>query len=346
MTINELLKLAIEYKASDLHLVVNHPPIYRINGELKIAKKLTSISREEIEKMILAILNPEQKEKLLKNFELDMSHEDDGSRFRMNVFKEKGSFGLAARIIPPKIPTMDEILMPDKAYELARLQKGLILVTGPTGCGKSTTLAAMISLINKERACRIITFEDPIEFLFDSKKGITTQREKGTDMKSFANGLKHVLRQDPDVIMIGEMRDLETIGTTITLAETGHLVLATLHTQSAAQTIDRIIDVFPPYQQDQIRLQLSFSLAGIISQRLVPKKEGGLIANRELLINTPAISNLIRENKIAQIKTTIQTSAEHGMFTADQDLQKLYKNGAITKEIANMYLNDKEDLNA
>jgi len=221
----------------------------------------------------------------------------------------------------------------------------LVLVTGPTGSGKSTTLAAMLNLVNSERNCHIVTLEDPIEFIYSPIKSIIKQRELGSDMLSFAAGLKHTLRQDPNVIMVGEMRDLETIAATMTLAETGHLVLATLHTINAAQTVDRIIDAFPPYQQDQIRVQLSMSLRGIISQRLLVKQGGGRIAAREVLINNPAISNLIRENKIAQIKTVIQTAADVGMNTMDQDLKRLFRQGAISKETAVANMLDPRSLN-
>jgi twitching motility protein PilT len=241
------------------------------------------------------------------------------------------------------MPTLEEIQMPKIVYNLLDLKQGLILVTGPTGCGKSTTLAAMIDYINLNRFCNIITFEDPIEYVFEPKKSIIVQRELGADMTSFAAGLKHALRQDPNVIMVGEMRDLETIATTITLAETGHLVLATLHTYNASQTIDRIIDIFPPHQQTQVRMQLSMTLAGIISQRLLPTLNGeGRIATREILLNTPAVSNIIRENKVAQLKTVIETSSRQGMRSLDQDLQRLYKEKLIKKEIAQSYMDNPE----
>ena len=243
-----------------------------------------------------------------------------------------------ARVITSELPSMEEIGMPQMAYEMTRSRQGLILVTGPTGCGKSTTLAAMINLINKERVANIVTLEDPIEFIFEADKSVIMQRQLGTDMSSFASALKHVLRQDPNVIMVGEMRDLETIAATLTLAETGHLVLATLHTHNAAQTIDRIVDVFPPYQQNQIRMQLSMSLNGVISQQLLPKLDGGRIAAREIMINTPAIANIIRENKIPQIKTAIQTSAGDGMVTLEQDLKRLLKDGLVDKEVVEYYL--------
>jgi twitching motility protein PilT len=218
------------------------------------------------------------------------------------------------------------------------LKQGLILLTGPTGCGKSTSLAAMVDYININRFCHIITLEDPIEFIFKPKKSIIIQRQQGSDMLSFASGLKHCLRQDPNVIMVGEMRDLETIATTITLAETGHLVLATLHTYNAAQTIDRIIDIFPPHQQGQVRMQLSMTLIGVISQRLIQRQDGGRVAAREIMINTPAVANIIRENKIAQLKTVIETSSKEGMVSMDQDLKKLVENGLISKQEAQMYM--------
>ncbi len=331
----ELFEIAVKNKASDLHLVVGKPPLLRIDGsliEIKNEKPLTEQSAEEI---IFSMLSEEQKKKIIENRELDMSHEIAGlSRFRVNVHWEKGRIGLVSRIILNEIPTMEDILMPETAYNLTRMKDGLILVTGPTGSGKSTTLGAMINLINSEKNCHIITLEDPIEFIFKPQKSIIKQRELGSDIKTFASGLKHALRQDPNVIMVGEMRDLETIAATMTLAETGHLVLATLHTINAAQTVDRIIDAFPPYQQDQIRIQLSMTLRGVISQRLLNKKNGGRIAAREILVNNSAISNLIRENKIAQIKTVIQTTANMGMTTMDQDIKRLLKKGEISKEMA------------
>lgn len=332
---DELFKIAVQNKASDLHLVVNRPPILRIDGSLVEIKNQEKISDKKMFSMLDSILNEVQKEKLFKNKDLDMSYEIEGvARFRVNMHWEKERLGMVARVIGKKIPTMEEIEMPKCTYDMVRMNNGLILVTGPTGCGKSTTLAALIDLIIKERSCHIITIEDPIEFIFESTNSIIKQRELGSDVLSFAAGLKHTLRQDPNVIMVGEMRDLETIAATMTLAETGHLVLATLHTINAAQTVDRVIDVFPPYQQDQIRVQLSMSLRGVISQRLIAKKGGGRMATREILINNPAISNLIRENKIAQIKTVIQTSADVGMITMDQDIKKLYQNDMISKEVA------------
>lgn len=332
MTIDEILKRAAEKNASDVHLLVGHAPIYRIDGVLADFG-LPVVGERDIDRLILGVMNQTQWEKFLADRELDLSYEIPKiARFRINCYWERGNAALAARLIPPVIPTMEDVGMPKVVYRLARLHQGLVIVTGPTGMGKSTSLAAIINLINTERAENIITLEDPIEFIFESKKSIVSQRQLGQDMLSFAQALKHVVRQDPNVIMVGEMRDLETIATAITLAETGHLVLATLHTINAAQTIDRITDIFPPDQQAQIRLQLSLSLRGIIAQQLLPKIGGGRIAVREILTNTPAVSNLIRENKIAQIKTVIQTSASEGMISMDQDLKRLYKEGLLAKE--------------
>lgn len=335
MTIKELLKVAVSKKASDLHLTVGLPPVLRIDGKLTFLKNLAVLSDKALEQMIFSILNDKQKKEFMITRELDYSSEiEDGTRFRVNLFYEKGNPGLVARIISNQMPTLEYVNMPKIVYDLLNLKQGLLLITGPTGCGKSTTLAAMIDYINKNHFYNIITLEDPIEFLFKPNKSIIIQREVGNDTLSFSDALKHTLRQDPNVIMVGEMRDLETIATTITLAETGHLVLATLHTYSAAQTVDRIIDIFPPHQQNQVRLQLSMTLAGVISQRLLPRIKGGRIAAREIMINTPAIANLIRENKIAQIKTVIQTSAKEGMVSMDHDLKRLYEDKMISKEVA------------
>ncbi|OGY90920.1 MAG: type IV pili twitching motility protein PilT [Candidatus Komeilibacteria bacterium RIFCSPLOWO2_02_FULL_48_11] len=344
--LDKLFKIAVESKASDLHLIVGKPPIIRIDGELKEIPNEPVLTSESAQELIFTILPEQQKQKFIQERELDMSYEiSNFSRFRVNMHWEKGNVGLVARIVASRIPTMEEILMPQVAYQMMRLTDGLVLVTGPTGSGKSTPLAAMLNLVNSERNCHIVTLEDPIEFIYSPIKSIIKQRELGSDMLSFAAGLKHTLRQDPNVIMVGEMRDLETIAATMTLAETGHLVLATLHTINAAQTVDRIIDAFPPYQQDQIRVQLSMSLRGIISQRLLVKQGGGRIAAREVLINNPAISNLIRENKIAQIKTVIQTAADVGMNTMDQDLKRLFRQGAISKETAVANMLDPRSLN-
>ena len=340
--IDKIFETAVNKKASDIHLANNRKPIFRIDGKLVEMEDATELVGEDTFDIIFEILSDKQKDTLQNKRDLDLSYEIKGvSRFRVNCFWERNHVALAARIIEPDIPTMDDLMMPKVVHELMMMKQGLVLVTGPTGCGKSTSLAAMINMINKERDDHIITLEDPIEFIYPPKGGgrsLIVQRQLGTDMVSFAQALKYVLRQDPNVILVGEMRDLETIASTITLAETGHLVLATLHTYNAAQTVDRIIDVFPPYQQNQVRLQLSLFLKGIISQQLLPKKGGGRIASREILVNTPAIGNLIRENKIPQIKTVIQTSADEGMFTMDQDLKRLFEEEYIEKEVAKSYM--------
>ncbi len=339
LNINNLFKLATKNKASDLHIIVGKPPIVRIDGELKMLPDTEVITRDSAEKMIFGILTERQQKKYLEERELDISYEiPEYSRYRVNLHWEKDNPGLVARVIATEIPQLENLGMPEIANQLLSRTSGLILITGPTGCGKSTTLAAMIEKINQNRTANIITLEDPIEFVHQPKKSIIKQRQLGTDMLSFDDALKHVLRQDPNVIMVGEMRDLETMATTITLAETGHLVLATLHTHSAAQTIDRIIDVFPPHQQSQVRLQLSISLSGIITQQLVPKVGGGRVAVREILVNTPAIANIIRENKIPQIKSVIQTSAEEGMFSMEQNIKELLDNNLIEETTAVAYL--------
>ena len=346
MKIDDLFKDAVDKKASDLHLIVDMDPVLRIDGELTPIAGRGKLNDKAVRDLIAPMLSEKQKTIFEKEKELDLSYEiKSGHRFRVNIHQEKNSLGLVARVISSEIPSMDDILMPEITKKLLNLKQGLILMTGPTGSGKSTTLAAMINYINESRSENIITLEDPIEFLFEPKKSIIKQRQLHTDMVTFNAALIHVLRQDPNVIMVGEMRDLNTIANTITIAETGHLVLATLHTHNAAQTIDRIIDIFPPHQQQQIRLQVSMTLKAVISQNLLPKKGGGRIATREIMVNTPAISNLIRENKIPQIKTVIQTSAEEGMITMDQDLINLYNEGLIDKEVAKGHMSNPEMLN-
>lgn len=343
MTMQDIFKLSVKKNASDIHLVAAAPALLRIDGELMAVEPKKNLTKKDIEQMVFSLLTEEQKKRFIASKELDFGCEaDDGARFRVNLFYERGNLGLVARVITDTIPSLEDLLMPKVVYDLLNLRQGLILVTGPTGCGKSTTLAAMINYINQQRSGSIVTLEDPIEFRFKHDKSVITQRQLGSDMVSFNEGLKHVLRQDPNVIMVGEMRDLDTIAATITLAETGHLVLATLHTYSAAQTIDRIIDIFPPYQQTQVRMQLSMTLAAVISQRLLVKIGGGRIAAREILANTPAVSNLIRESKIAQIKTVIETSSKEGMMSLDHDLKRLYDEKIISKEEAQSHMNNPE----
>lgn len=343
--IDKIFAIAVEKVASDIHIVEGLPPILRIDGELQKLNEYPILTAKDTADICYSLLTDVQREVFDAERELDLGYEIAKlSRYRVNLHWEKGHAGLVARVISNKIPTMEDLNMPPITYDMVRLKQGLILVTGPTGMGKSTTLAAMIDLINRERSTHIVTLEDPIEFVYEPKKSIVKQRQLGTDIMSFAQGLKHVLRQDPNVIMVGEMRDLETIASTITLAETGHLVLATLHTLNAAQTIDRIIDVFPPYQQSQVRLQISLFLKGIISQQLLPSVSGGRVAAREVLINSPAIANLIRENKVPQIKTAIQTSAEEGMFTMDQNIKKLYLDGIVEESVAVSYMVNPNEL--
>lgn len=335
MDINELLLLCIKEKASDLHFNENEPPLLRIDGRLK-RLDFPALSKDLLKKMFYGILTDKQKEIFEKDLELDFSLALPGmDRFRVNIHVQKGVVEGAFRRIPIKIPPIDSLGLPPIAVELARRPNGLVLVTGPTGVGKSTTMAAIVDLINSERECNIITVEDPIEFIYKNKKAIIKQRELYSDTHSFAAALKHCLRQDPNVIIVGEMRDLDTISTTLTAAETGHLVLATLHTPDAPQTIERIIDVFPSHQQVQIRLQLADCLQGIISQLLVPHSSGtGRVLVTETLIATPAIRNLIREQEIEQMPTLMQTGSQFGMKTMDKCLKELYVQGHITLDAA------------
>jgi len=316
--------------ASDVHLQSGVVPMMRINGILVPAEDAKVLSAKEVQAIITAGLTKDQLARFENDLELDTAFAlKNGMRLRLNIYKEKNMPALSARLIPAEIPDMEWINAQDTLYAFAELTQGLVLVTGPTGHGKSTTVAAMLEHINQNRKENIITLEDPMEFLYQPKESIISQRELGLDMKSFASGIKHVLRQDPNVVLVGEMRDLETIAATITLAETGHLVFATLHTNSAWQTIDRIIDVFPTHQQPQIRLQLSLTLRGVISQILLPKKDYSRIAAREIMLNTPAISNLIREGKTEQMQNYVSTNKASGMQSLDQDLHALIKQGLI-----------------
>lgn len=305
------------------------------------AYDLSVVSNKEMIKAIRHILSTKQINRFKRKKDLDFSYQFEKYRFRSNLSFEKGNIKMTSRIINDLMPTMESLDMPAQVYNLLNFTQGLILVTGPTGSGKSTSLAAMIDHINAHRSCNIVTFEDPIEFVFQPKKSIISQRQLETDMPNFASGLRHVLRQDPNVIMLGEMRDLETISTAITLAETGHLVLATLHTCNAAQTIDRIIDIFPPHQQSQIKAQLSLILSAVISQVLVPSTKGGRIAVRELLLNNSAVSNLIREQKISQIKSVIETHSREGMISFERSIKDLLSRGLISTEIAQGLLANK-----
>lgn len=322
--------------ASDLHLTVGAPPMYRINGELQAAGQNLPWPKEKISSALLSILNNDQQRKFENEHELDFAYTIAGkARFRVNIYQQRGSMGGAFRIIPTELKPLKELGVPESVGDFAQLPRGLVLVTGPTGSGKSTTLAALIDLVNSTRTDHIVTVEDPIEFLHSHKNSIVNQREVGTDTHSFAAALKHVLRQDPDVILIGELRDLETISIALTAAETGHLVFATLHTQDAPQTIDRIIDVFPPHQQDQVRTQLAATLQGVICQTLVKRSDGqGRAVATEVLVMTPAIANLIREGKTYQIISMMQSGRSQGMHTMDQHLTDLVNAGTISVNAA------------
>ncbi len=335
MEIHDLLLLSIEKKASDLHLTDKEPPILRLDGKLTRTNN-HALNREDLKKMIYGILNNSQKEMLERDMELDFSVALPGlDRFRVNVHIQRGAVEAAFRRVPLKIPSIEELGLSPIVIDLARKHNGLVLITGPTGMGKTTTLAAMINLINNEKECLIMCIEDPIEFVHINKKSVVKQREVYTDTRSFAEALRHALRQDPNVIVVGEMRDLETISTALTAAETGHLVLATLHTPDAPQTVERIIDVFPPYQQQQVRLQLANCLQGVVSQLLLPMASGqGRILSTEIMLGTSGIRNLIREQEIEQIPTLMQTGSQYGMKTMDKSLKELYQKGLISLDVA------------
>lgn len=344
--IDQLLRLVAEKGGSDLHIGADSPALIRVDERLQKAGP-EPLSDETAKELIYSMLSNEQVKKFERDKELDFSFElSDIGRFRVNVFFQRGAVGCSIRLIPFRIMNFEECGLPvDTARSLCRKPKGLVLVTGATGSGKSTTLAAMVDHINNERPCHIVTIEDPIEFVHNNKKALVDQREVYEDTRSFSEALKHVLRQDPDVILIGEMRDLETIETALICAETGHLVFATLHTSDSVQTINRIIDVFPAYQQQQIRTQLSFVLIGIIAQQLIPRaNQKGRVLATEVLISNPAIRSLIRESKAHQIYSAIQTGQKEGMFTMNQSLYELHRKGLITYDDAFGRTLDPEDL--
>jgi twitching motility protein PilT len=344
-TIRELMRQVSEKQASDLHISVNVPPIIRLHGEL-VSLDYPSCTTEDTETMARQLLSERQWAVFSERGEIDFSVGVAGiGRYRVNIFRQRGSVGLALRAISGNIPSLAKLHMPPVLETFTKRTKGLFLVTGPTGSGKSTTLAAMLGLINEHRACHILTLEDPIEYLHSHRKSIVNQREIGADSHTFANALRASLRQDPDVILVGEMRDLETIGIAITAAETGHLVMATLHTINAPQTVDRIIDIFPPHQQQQIKVQLSNSLIGVLSQQLLRLRDSdGRIAATELMVVTPAVRNLIREGKTHQIYSAMQTGARFGMQTMDSSLRTLYREGKISYEDALNYAIDPESM--
>ncbi|OGS40942.1 MAG: type IV pili twitching motility protein PilT [Elusimicrobia bacterium RIFOXYA2_FULL_69_6] len=336
MELVQILKAAVQTGASDVHLVIGKPPMMRLNGEIAEIPGTQVLTADESKRLIYSILYEEQRAKFEENWELDCSFAITGfARFRVNVLVQKNGVEAVMRVIGTKIPTPEQLRLSPTVVGFSDLPRGLVLVTGPTGSGKSTTLAAIMELVNQKLTGHILTVEDPIEFVYESKKSIFRQREVGQNTKTFAAALKSALRQDPDVILVGEMRDLETIQLAVTAAETGHLCFGTLHTQDCPSTIDRIIDVFPPHQQAQIRVQLAVVLQGVVSQILLPRADGeGRIAAREILVMTPAISNLIREGKTHMIYGAIDTGAKHGMVPMDKALANLVKEGLIKPEEA------------
>ncbi|MDQ1375755.1 MAG: twitching motility protein PilT [Actinomycetota bacterium] len=344
--VNDLLQRVVDLGGSDLHLTVGVHPSVRIQGDIKPLTEFPIMNGSEIRRMIYAVLTQKQRERFENELELDTSHSIPGiGRFRVNVFQQRDSVGAVMRIIPFEIVPLEGLGLPASAAQFAALPRGLVLVTGPTGSGKSTTLASMIDIINTSKQCHIMTVEDPIEFLHKHKAAVVNQREVGEDTHSFAQALKHVLRQDPDVILVGEMRDLETISTALTAAETGHLVFATLHTQDAPQAVDRVIDVFPAHQQQQVRVQLAASLQGIVTQQLVPMGPGkGRKVAAEVLVATPAVRNLIREGKTHQIYSAMQAGGKYGMQTMDQSIADLVKKGGMPMDIALERCSNPEDL--
>ena len=343
--IEVLLEEVVRRKGSDLHIQVGLPPMLRVDGVLVPVTGADILNQETIETLIFAILDEDQKQILLKDKEFDFSFAfGEMGRFRVNAFHERGNLAAALRLITNELLTIEQLGLPAIVNKFAEYPRGLVLVTGPTGSGKSTTLAAMIHKINQEQAKHIITIEDPIEYAHRSKKSVIVQREVHYDTYSFSAALRSALREDPDVVLIGEMRDLETIASAITIAETGHLVLATLHTNNASQSIDRMIDVFPPHQQSQIRAQLANILMAICSQRLVPAVGGGRVAAAEILVSTPAVRNIIREGKTHQLEAVIQTGGEYGMQSMDKTLVSMVRAGTITYDEARNYAVDLEEL--
>ncbi len=345
MTIDDLLKTAVQKRASDLHLTVGLPPQLRIDGVL-VPVSQTPLGEEESRNLAYQMLPPDQIARFEKTKELDTSYSVKGmSRFRVNLFYQRGSVAAAIRMIPFEIPSLKNLGLPPIMADFANRPNGLVIVSGPTGCGKSTTLAAMIEQINATRNCHIISVEDPIEYLHRHKKSTVNQRELGVDTLSFGEALRHVMREDPDVIMVGEMRDLETMSAALTLAETGHLVLTTLHTSDAVHAIQRVVDVFPPHHQDQIRLQLSLVLVGIAVQQLVPRATGeGRVVACEVMAATAPVGNLIRENQLQQLRSTLQTGRKSGMCTMNHSFAELFGKGLVTWEEIARRSSDTEEL--
>lgn len=344
--IDDLIKIAIDRHASDLHITVGLPPILRVDGQLVPIEGYNKLNPDDVRLIVLPIIPKNKTGDLNSKGDADFAYVSNKSRLRVNVFKQRGSFAAALRILAREIPTLNGLGHPDVISQLALLPRGMVLVTGPTGSGKSTTLAAIIDHINNSRACHIITIEDPIEYLHQHKKCIVNQRELSEDTDGFAGALRAALREDPDIILVGEMRDLDTIQAAVTAAETGHLVLSTLHTSGAASTIDRIIDVFPPNQQMQVRIQLSDILQGVVTQQLLPRLDGsGRIAALEIMVRTDAISNLIREGKTHQINNFIQTGKQYGMQTMDSYLAQMTKSRQISLQEAQARCVDIKEFN-
>jgi twitching motility protein PilT len=345
LKINNYLQVVAQQSGSDLHLGVGRPPIVRIDGKLYPISGEEKLKGKDIEEMVMTVLNEDQMQRLNKDKQVDLSIDlGEKARFRSNVYFQKGNFAAAFRMIPAQIKTLEELNIPSLLYEFTKASQGFVLVTGPCGHGKSTTLAALIDYINHNRQDHIITIEDPIEYIFNPDMCIIDQREILLDAPNFPSALRAVFREDADVVMVGEMRDVETISTAITAAETGHLIFATLHTNDAAQTVDRIVDVFPAHQQNQIRMQLAQSLLGIVSQRLVNRTGGGRIPAIEILFNNTAVANLIREGKTHQINLVIETSKEQGMVSMNSSLAELVKQGIIGLDEAEAYSPNKEEL--
>jgi twitching motility protein PilT len=346
MHINELLGITVAKGASDLHLKAGAVPVLRIDGQLAPQDEMPEMTPQDMEQVFEQATTEEQRDSFANELELDFAYQANSiGRFRVNAYLQGGTISLAFRPVRTQIPTIDKLGLPEICKSLALKPHGLIIVTGPTGCGKSTTLAAMMDYLNQKEKRNVTTIEDPIEFVHQDNNCIFSQRELGADTRSFANALKYAMRQDPDVILVGEMRDLETMATALTAAETGHLILTTLHTPSAPQAIDRFIDIFPPHHQQQVRIQLSTTLEGVLYQVLVPRRDGsGRVAAVEIMLATPAVRNLIREGKTYQLMNVIQTGAQYGMQTLDQALLALYRKGLISREEALARSVDKEEL--
>ncbi len=345
IALEQLFRLAIDSGASDIHLSSANYPALRVHGDLNYIRESQIFTKESLEKFVAEILTPTQHKRFSSTGDLDFAFTYDTQRFRGSLYREMHGVSLTFRLVPSVIRSLDELGLPEVLKSISTRHRGLFLATGPTGHGKSSTLAALVGEINTQRKCHIVTIEDPIEYIHTPAKSVIHQREIGSDTENFASGIRHVLRQDPDVIMIGEMRDLETISAAITAAETGHLVFGTLHTQDASQSIERIVDVFPPHQQNQIRLQLAYTLLGICSQQLIPTAGiKGRVCATEILITTPAIRASIREGKTSSIRNALMTGITHGMHTMEQDLLRLFKEGRISKATAKDFAYDQQEL--